>query len=87
MDTELLKEFKEHKKEILDVRAKIVLGKQIDIEVQILPMGYMLERTMFYWCKMYIGQVKPGDIYDQLKRCITINIVNFKCIDFRKGIY
>ncbi len=53
INTELLREFKEDKKGILDVRARTKQGKQINIEIQILPTEYMPERTLFYWSKMY----------------------------------
>jgi len=44
----------------------------------------MVERTMFYWSKMYTSQIKPGDTYDKLKKCVTINIVDFKCTPIKK---
>ena len=44
----------------------------------------MPERTMFYWSKMYISQVKPGDPFHALKKCITINIVDFNCTPLQK---
>ena len=37
-----------------------------------------------YWSKMYNGQIKSGDIYDKLKKCVTINIVDFNCIEINK---
>ena len=84
INSELIKEFKEDRKGILDVRVKTKLGKQIDVEIQILPTEYMAERTMFYWSKMYTSQIKPGDTYDKLKKCVTINIVDFKCTPIKK---
>lgn len=84
LNSELLREFAEDKKGILDVRAQTKQGKQIDIEIQILPTTFMPERTMFYWSKMYLSQVKPGDTYDKLKKSITINIVDFKCLPLPK---
>jgi len=84
INSELLKEFKEDKKGILDIRVKTKVGKQIDVEIQILPTDYMAERTMFYWSKMYTSQIKPGDTYDKLKKCVTINIVDFKCTPLKK---
>lgn len=44
----------------------------------------MAERTIFYWSKMYTSQIKPGDTYDKLKKCVTINIVDFKCTPLKK---
>ncbi|WP_046066176.1 Rpn family recombination-promoting nuclease/putative transposase [Clostridium scatologenes] len=84
INSELIKVFKEDRKGILDVRVRTKLGKQIDVEIQILPTEYMAERTMFYWSKMYSGQIKPGDTYDKLKKCVTINIVDFKCTPLKK---
>ena len=84
INSELIKEFKEDRKGILDVRVRTKLGKQIDVQIQILPTEYMAERTMFYWSKMYTSQIKPGDTYDKLKKCVTINIVDFKCTPIKK---
>jgi len=84
INSELIKEFKEDRKGILDVRVRTKLGKQIDVEIQILPTEYMAERTIFYWSKMYTSQIKPGDTYDKLKKCVTINIVDFKCTPLKK---
>jgi predicted transposase/invertase (TIGR01784 family) len=80
INNELLRGFAEDRKGILDVRVKTRDGKQIDIEIQILPTEFMPERTMFYWSKMYTSQIKTGDTYDKLKKCITINIVDFICL-------
>ncbi len=33
---------------------------------------------------MYTMQVKPGDTYNELKKCITINIVDFICTPLKK---
>jgi predicted transposase/invertase (TIGR01784 family) len=49
LNTELLREFKEDKKGILDIRVKTKNNEHIDIEIQILPTEFMAERTLFYW--------------------------------------
>lgn len=84
LNTELLKKFKEDKKGILDVRVETKDGKHIDIEIQVLPSKHMAERSLFYWGKMYTGQISPGDTYDKLQKCIAINIVNFEHIPLNK---
>ncbi len=66
------------------MRARTIDGKQIDIEIQILPVIHMPARTLYYWSKMYAGQMKSGYDYDSLKKCITINIVDFKCLKIKK---
>ena len=30
---------------------------------------------MFYWAKMYTADFKAGESYDNLNKCITINII------------
>ena len=84
INSELARKFKEDKKGILDIRAKTKEGKEINIEIQVLPTKYMAERTAYYWSKMYVGQIKSGDTYDKLNKCITINIVDFECIPLNK---
>ncbi len=84
INNELMREFKEDKKGILDVRAKMKDGKEVDIEIQVLSTEYMAERTLYYWSKMYTNQIKSGDTYDKLKKCITINILDFECIPLDK---
>lgn len=44
----------------------------------------MAERTLYYWSKMYTSQIKSGDSYRKLKKCITINIVDFSYTDINK---
>jgi len=84
INNELPRQFAEDKKGILDVRVKTKDDKEIDIEIQIISTEYMAERTTFYWSKMYTGQIKSGDTYDKLKKCITINILDFECIPLNK---
>ncbi|WP_053956563.1 Rpn family recombination-promoting nuclease/putative transposase [Inediibacterium massiliense] len=84
INNELPREFAEDKKGILDVRGKTKNGKEIDIEIQVLATKYMAERTAYYWSKMYTNQIKSGDTYDKLKKCITINIIDFECIPLDK---
>lgn len=84
INTELNREFAEDKKGILDVRAKMSDGTEIDIEIQLSHTKYMAERTLYYWSKMYTNQIKSGDSYKKLKKCITINIVDFIYTDVDK---
>ena len=79
INSELLRDFQEDKKGVLDVRIQLRNGRQINVEIQILPVDPMPERTLFYWAKMYAGQIKAGDSYEKLKQCVTINIVDFPC--------
>ena len=66
------------KRGIIDVRAKTSKGENIDIEVQLTNQGNMAKRTLFYWGKMYLENIKQGQDYTNLEKVITINILDFE---------
>ncbi|MGL4774743.1 MAG: Rpn family recombination-promoting nuclease/putative transposase [Clostridium sp.] len=63
---------------MIDVRAKTLKGEHIDIEVQLTNQGNMDKRTLFYWGKMYLENIKQGEDYENLEKVITINILDFE---------
>lgn len=77
MPTHLSQQFEEDKLGILDVRVLLNNRAQINIEIQIAPFRAWPERSLFYWSKMYIEQIKAGDPYDKLDKCIHVGILDF----------
>ncbi|MGL5152209.1 MAG: Rpn family recombination-promoting nuclease/putative transposase [Clostridium sp.] len=75
---QLTKELILDKTGIIDVRAKTSKGENIDIEVQLTNQGNMDKRTLFYWGKMYLENIKQGEDYTRLEKVITINILDFE---------
>lgn len=75
---QLTKELIEDKTGIIDVRAKTSRGENIDIEVQLTDQGNMDKRTLFYWGKMYLENIKQGEDFKKLEKVITINILDFE---------
>ena len=75
---QLTKELILDKTGIIDVRAKTSRGENIDIEVQLTDQGNMDKRTLFYWGKMYLENIKQGQDYTSLEKVITINILDFE---------
>lgn len=63
---------------ILDVRAETVNGTIINIEIQLANQYNMEKRTLFYWSKLFAEQLKKGHDYSELKKTITINILDFE---------
>ncbi|MDU1412236.1 MAG: Rpn family recombination-promoting nuclease/putative transposase [Clostridium sp.] len=80
-NTELIPEYISSKKGILDIRATTDKGVQVDIEIQVLRISHMPERSLFYWSRMYIEQIATGDDYGKLNKTITINILDYNCIE------
>ena len=77
LPTILRQEYPDDKYGILDVLVKMKDGTKIDFEMQVLPFIFWTKRSLFYWSKMFTDQVKKGDSYDVLKRCIHVSILNF----------
>ncbi|MCP1423625.1 putative transposase/invertase (TIGR01784 family) [Paenibacillus xylanexedens] len=75
------KDSPEDKQSILDIKAKTLEGKLINIEMQLFNPYNMEKRTLFYWSEMYFHQIKKGENYSLLKKCVTINILNYSCLD------
>ncbi|MFE4714770.1 Rpn family recombination-promoting nuclease/putative transposase [Paenibacillus sp. NPDC056722] len=65
------------KQSIFDVYAKTTEGKLIDIEMQLFNKYDIEKRTLFYWSKRYASQLQEGEKYQELKKCVTINILNY----------
>lgn len=84
VNTDLMPEYIGNKSGILDVRAITDKGVHIDIEIQVLRISHMPERSLFYWSKMYIDQIASGDDYERLKKAIAINILDYNCIKNEK---
>ena len=92
MPTILRKESEEDKYGILDVRVKLKDGKQMDFEMQVIYYDYWANRTIYYLSKMYTEQLKAGEDYDKLQKCIQVSILDhvliqgddkyYRCISF-----
>ena len=71
----------EDKTGILDVRATTAKGTIINIEVQLANQYNMEKRTLFYWSRLFAGQLEKGHDYSELKKTITINILDFNYLE------
>jgi predicted transposase/invertase (TIGR01784 family) len=73
----LLKEHLKDKTGRIDIRAETLDHTQINIEVQLTNEHNMDRRTLFYFGKLFLESIKSGDKYQDLKKTITINILDF----------
>ncbi len=79
-DTTIEKESLESKFSRLDVKATTDKGEEINIEIQIKDEKNMIQRSLYYWSRMYYEQLKKGDVYDKLSRTICINLLDFNLL-------
>ena len=76
LDKELHKDSISDKTGVLDVKLRLKNNTIIDIEIQNTWNSEFVQRTIFYWAKMYTENLKTSEVYTKLPKCITINIVS-----------
>lgn len=73
---DLLNDNKEDKNGRLDLRAVINEDIECDIEIQLATHKKILERFLYYWAKMYVANLKIGERYENLRKTISVIIVD-----------
>ena len=76
LSTELLPDFSDGKKSVVDVRANLGDKTQVNIELQMDSRGYSEARCLHYWGKLYSNSVGEGEDYAKAKKTICIWIVD-----------
>ena len=71
----------------LDILVQLEDGTQIDMEMQVAYYEYWDARVLFYLSKVFTGQLKKGDPYDRLKKCIHVSILDFIQFDGDESCY
>ena len=61
---------------ILDIRARDRLGRQFNVEMQMLASAALPQRILYYWSKLYTEQLPKGNDYDLLRQTISICFVD-----------
>lgn len=77
LDTFLRKKHKKDKLGILDVRILLNDDTEIDVEIQLMVFKAWEDRTLFYVSKMITEQIKEGEDYSKIKKCVNISILDF----------
>ena len=77
LPTHLHREYGDDKLGILDVYVRLRNGIQINTEMQVKKFEFWNERTLFYLSKMFAEQLRKGESYEKLKKCIQVSILDF----------
>lgn len=64
----------------MDIHARTENGVRINIEIQLANRYDMEKRTLYYWSRIYSGQLNEGMGYKELAKTITINILDFRFV-------
>ena len=77
---ELLPSTMDGKLSRMDIKLQVD-NRVINIEMQISEESDYRDRALFLWSKLFAGELKRGDEYEELKQSICINITNFNMFD------
>lgn len=64
----------------MDIRLRLN-DSEVNVEMQLHSDTTFKERVLYYWSKLYSGDLKESDTYSKLKKSISISIVNFNLFD------
>lgn len=76
-DRYIIGKYPEEKLGILDLRATLNDGIICNIEVQLANNEYTAERFLYYWSRIYSGQLLKGNDYTKLNKVIGIIILDY----------
>ena len=82
---ELYREKPEDKLGILDLELDINDKEKVDVEVQLIERENFAERLLYYFSRLYGGEIKKGKDYTESKRVLIVAIVDYE-IDLTKEI-
>ena len=72
-----IKNFKNDKVSVLDIKAKDKTGKVYNIEIQSTGDSHFKNRSLYYWARLYSSEIKEAEVYKELNPVICINLLNF----------
>ena len=65
------------KMSVLDILARTEQATLIAVEIQIRNTGEMRERSLYYWTKLYEGQLHESETYHSLHPAAVITVLDF----------
>jgi predicted transposase/invertase (TIGR01784 family) len=83
LNPELPKETVDDKGILLDVRVRFENDVEADIEMQSRAVPGRRERALYYWARLFSGQLQRGDDFTELRRCVVVFVFDF--IEFDGG--
>lgn len=81
LNTSLRKKFQNQKLGILDILLELNNSVKINIELQIKTKKNWDQRQLFYLSKLYVSDLRAGQNFSKLKRCVAISILDFNLTD------
>jgi len=76
----------EDKKYVYDIYLLLNNQEKVHLELQVICQDYWTERSLCYLCRDF-GDLNAGDTYDQVKRLVQIDILDFCLYEGSKEFY
>ena len=80
LNTFNLKETINDKQSIVDVRAVTKSGETVLVAIQRVGNQSFVYRSLYYWAKGYVSNLRNNEKYNDLKQVIIINILDFNLL-------
>lgn len=62
---------------VLDVKTRLADGSLVNVEMQVAASREFAERSLYYWSKLYSGQLAKGEPFSALVRTVAVNFVDW----------
>ena len=85
MNTFLRRRWKNQKQGILDVQIEFNDDSKVNLEMQVVRQKNWHKRNLFYLAKMYTDDLRFGEDYRKLRRCIGISILDYDLLEDASG--
>lgn len=85
MNTFLGRRWKTQKQGILDIQVEFNNDTKVNLEMQVAKKKDWRKRNLFYLARMYTDDIRWGEDYGRLRRCIGISILDFDLTDNESG--
>lgn len=72
------RDFADDKLSVMDIVARVDDGRQVTIEIQVTNEYDMEKRALYYWSSIFTSQMHIGMSYEELKKTISINILDYR---------
>lgn len=72
------RDFADDKLAIMDLVARASDGRLFTIEIQVANEPEMQKRALYYWSNIFVSQARMGMEYEELKKTISINILDYR---------
>lgn len=77
----LWRRYRSQKLGILDIALELNDDTKANVELQVRRQKHWVKRQLFYLARMYEEDLRIGQNYGKLKRCISIGILDFRLLE------